>query len=169
MTVLLALTSSLLWGVADFLGGKVSQRASTLSVVLISQSAGLLLALVTAAASQTFSAPIGYLPWAAGAGLAGAGAALLFYRALAVGTMSIVAPLAALGVIVPVVIGLFGGNLPSVLSLAGIVIAICGVVTTAGVGSSGPRSSGHTQSILLAIGAAAGFGLLQYAISGGSR
>jgi hypothetical protein len=43
-------------------------------VVLISQSAGLFLALLTAAASHSFSAPDGYLPWATGAGLAGAAA-----------------------------------------------------------------------------------------------
>ena len=167
--MLLALTSSLLWGVADFLGGNTSRRAPTLLVVLISQSTGLLLAFIIATASDSFAAPNGYLPWAAGAGVAGACAVLLFYRALAVGTVGIVAPLAALGVIVPVVIGLVGGTLPSVLCLAGIVIAIGGVVTTAGANATDPRPGRHGQSILLAIGAAAGFGLLQYAISGGSR
>ncbi|MGI8446510.1 MAG: EamA family transporter [Streptosporangiaceae bacterium] len=169
MTILLALASSLLWGVADFFGGKTSRRVLALLVVLISQAAGLVAALITAAASDSFAAPAGYLPWAMGAGLAGASAVVLFYRALAIGTMGVVAPLASLGVIVPVVIGLFGGSLPSVLCLAGIVVAIGGVVTTAGPSRSAARTSRHARSVLLAIGAAVGFGLLQFAISGGSK
>ena len=173
-SLLLALGSSLLWGVSDFLGGIASRRSPTLVVVLVSQSAGLLLALVTAAATGSFSAPIGYLPWAIGAGLAGAGAVLLFYRALAIGTMGVVAPLASLGVLVPVVIGLATGRLPSVLCLAGVVVAIAGVVITAGLGRGGPGHGGPgddgraRRSVLLAIGAALGFGVLQYAISGGA-
>lgn len=169
MSVLLALASSLLWGIADFLGGKACQRAPTLLVVLISQAAGLLLAVVSAAASRSFAAPSGYLPWAIGAGLAGAGGVLLFYRALAIGMMSIVAPVAALGVIVPVLIGLFGGDLPSILCLAGIVLAVGGVVLSAGLSTSGPHSPRHVESILLAAVAAVAFGFLQYAISGGSK
>ena len=101
--------------------------------------------------------------------MSGASAVVLFYQALAIGTMGVVAPLAALGVIVPVVIGIFSGALPSILCIAGIVIAIVGVVATAGPGGGDTHTSGHTRSILLAIGAAVGFGLLQYAISGGSK
>ena len=169
MTILLALASSLLWGVADFAGGKSARRVLALVVVLISQIAGLVTALATAVASDSLTAPMGYLPWAVGAGLAGVFALVLFYRALAIGTMGIVAPLAALGVIVPVVIGLARGNLPSVLCLAGIVVAIGGVVTAAGPSRSAVRTSGHARSVLLATGAAIGFGLVEYAISGGSK
>jgi drug/metabolite transporter (DMT)-like permease len=168
MTILLALGSSLMWGVADFFGGKTSRGRSTVLVVLISQMAGLLLALVVALASGSFSAPIGYLPWAMGAGLAGGSAVVLFYQGLAIGTMGIVAPIAALGVIIPVLIGVFSGVVPSALCLAGIVIAIAGVVVTARPTGTAVRTERHALSILLAIGAAAGFGLLQYAISGGS-
>jgi drug/metabolite transporter (DMT)-like permease len=169
LTILLALASSLLWGVADFCGGKASRTRSALVVVLISQTAGLLAALPTALVVGAFSDPRAYVPWAVGAGLAGASAVLLFYRALAIGTMGIVAPLAALGVVVPVVIGVMGGSVPSLLCLTGIVIAIAGVIVTARPGRSGGRSRSSTPSLLLALGAALGFGLLQYAISGGSR
>lgn len=169
MTILLSLASSLLWGVADFLGGKASRARSTLLVVLISQTAGLLVVVVVALAYSSFSAPTGYLPWAVGAGVAGASAVVLFYQALAIGTMGVVAPLAALGVIVPVIIGIFSGALPSVLVSAGIVIAIGGVVAAAGPGGDSAHTSGHTRSILLATGAAAGFGILEFAIAGGSK
>jgi len=169
MTILLALGSSLLWGVADFFGGKTSRGRSTVLVVLISQMAGFLLALIVAIVSRSFSAPTGYLPWAIGAGMAGASAVVLFYQALAIGTMGIVAPIAALGVIIPVLFGVFSGVVPSALCLAGIVIAIAGVVITARPTDAAVRTERHALSILLAIGAATGFGLLQYAISGGAH
>lgn len=169
MTLLLALASSLLWGVADYFGGKQSRRVPTLIVVSISQASGLLVVAVTAAVAGSFSAPSGYVPWAIGAGVAGASAVVLFYRALAIGTMGVVAPLAALGVMVPVLIGLFSGSLPSAVSLVGMVVAVVGVVTTAGPGRSGHDVGGHARSVWLALGAALGFGLLQYAISGGSK
>jgi len=169
MTILVAVASSLMWGVADFLGGKASRRLSALLVVLISQATGLVAALLTATVTGSFRDPQGYLIWGAGAGLAGGCAVVLFYRALAIGTMGVVAPLAALGVIVPVVIGLFSGTMPSVVALVGIVVAIGGVVVTARGNTSTARSPGHGRSIVLALGSAVGFGLLQYAISGGSQ
>ncbi|KMO78866.1 hypothetical protein BST22_16365 [Mycolicibacterium chubuense] len=168
MTILLALGSSLMWGMADFLGGKSSRGRPTVVVVLISQLAGFLVALVAALVSGSSDAPTGYVPWAMGAGLAGAAAVGLFYRALAIGTMGIVAPIAALGVIIPVLIDIIGGTVPSALCLVGIVVAIVGVVVTARPADSGARTRRHTRSIMLAIGAAAGFGLLQFAIAGGS-
>lgn len=94
---------------------------------------------------------------------------LLFYRALAIGMMGVVAPLAALGVVVPVVIGLLGGTVPSVVSLVGMVVAVIGMVTTAGPSRSGDDRGGQARSVWLALAAAAAFGLLQYAISGGSK
>ena len=169
MPTLLAVASSLMWGLADFAGGKASRRHSALLVVLISQTAGLIAAVVVGAANRSFADPNGYLPWALGAGLAGACAVVLFYRALAIGTMGVVAPIAALGVVVPVVLGLVGGNTPSLMALVGLVVAVAGVVATARVNSSVPRTRGSTRPVLLAVGSSVGFGLLQYAISGGSQ
>lgn len=168
MAILLALASSLLWGVADFLGGKSSRTGSALLVVLISQAVGLVVAVVVALATSSWSAPLGYWPWAVGAGVAGASAVVLFYQALAIGTMGVVAPLAALGVIVPVLIGILGGSTPSILCSTGIIVAIVGVSAAAGPGGSA-RTTQHGRSILLATTAAIGFGLLQYAISEGSQ
>ena len=92
MTILLALISGLMWGAADYFGGRASRQAPALMVVLLSQTAGLIFAMLTAVAAGAFSSPLGYLPWGIGAGLAGAGALLLFYRALAIGTMGVVSP-----------------------------------------------------------------------------
>ncbi|QNK80164.1 EamA family transporter [Nakamurella sp. PAMC28650] len=168
MTILLALLSGLMWGAADYFGGSASRRAPALLVVLISQAAGWTFVILTAWASGGFSAPTGYLPWGIAAGLAGAAALLLFYRALAIGAMGVVSPIAALGVVVPVGIGLLTGALPSMLSVAGIAVAVAGVVATAGPGRGGAHGVRHRRSVLMAIGSAAGFGLVLAAISRGS-
>ncbi|MFB1295727.1 EamA family transporter [Mycobacterium sp. pW049] len=153
---------------ADFFGGKVSRGRSTAAVVLISQAAGLVIVLVVAATSGSFAAPTGYLLWAVGAGLSGAAAVFLFYQALSIGTMSIIAPIAALGVIVPVAISVSSGVIPSALCLIGIATAIAGVVIAARGHGTTVRAKRHGVSVVLAIGSAGGFGLLQYAIAGGS-
>lgn len=63
---------------------------------------------------------------------------------------------------------MIGGVVPSASCLAGIVIAIGGVAVTARPTGTAPRATRHGLSVVLAIGAAGGFGLLQYAIAGGS-
>lgn len=166
MAVLLALLSSLLWGSADFLGGTLSRRMPALLVVLASQAAGLLLALVVAVVTGSFGASLGYLPWAMASGLVGAVGLLLFYRALAIGTMGVVSPIAALGVVVPVAIALATGRWPSALVLVGLVVAILGVLAVSGPERS---SAAGASTVLMGLGAAVGFGLALYSIARGSQ
>lgn len=165
MAALLALVSSLWWGSADFLGGTLSRRRRATVVVGVSQSAGLLLALVLAAAVGAFGDDRGYLPWALLSGVAGVVGLVCFYAALAAGTMGVVSPIAALGVVVPVVVGLAGGDRPDPMQLVGIVVAIVGVVL-----ASGPELSGRAgaRPVLLAAVAAVGFGVALLAIAKGS-
>jgi drug/metabolite transporter (DMT)-like permease len=124
----LALGSSLCWGVADFIGGVKARRIHVLRVILISQAVGM--AGITALVLIRGKGPpelVHLLP-AIGAGLAGIAALTAFYRALAIGTMSIVAPISATGVAVPVIVGVAGGDRPDALQVAGILAAIVGVV-----------------------------------------
>src|SRR5258707_259930 len=92
--VLLALASSVAWGVADFSGGLVSRRLPTLAVTVMSQSAGFVALLAVLAARggglDHRSLWLGLL-----AGIGGGAGLLAFYKALSLGTMSIVSPLAA--------------------------------------------------------------------------
>ncbi|MGH9258043.1 MAG: EamA family transporter [Vicinamibacterales bacterium] len=128
MTYLLALASAVLYGAADFLGGLASRRASTIAIVLVSQAAGLvplallLLVLPAAPSRQDFI-------WGTIAGLAGSVGVALLYRALAVGTMSIVAPTTAVcAVMLPVLVeALRGERLPAVTQ-GGIALAIVAIV-----------------------------------------
>jgi drug/metabolite transporter (DMT)-like permease len=132
VTAALALVASLLWGAADFLGGTAARRLPAHAVVLVSQGIALVLLVPVAAAVGGFTAGTGYLLWSLGAGAVGVFALMAFYSALATGTMGVVAPIAALGVLIPVVVGLVHGEQPTVLQVTGIVVAVLGVVLASG-------------------------------------
>lgn len=158
MSAALALLSSLLWGTADFLGGTASRRLGALRVVLVSQGFALvaLVPLVVLLGPEVTARTVatGVL-----AGLVGPVALLAFYRALALGTMGVVAPIAALGVVVPVLAGLLDGEEPGAAQSAGIAVAVLGVVLASGPELRG-AGRGGTRPLLLALGAALGFGVV---------
>jgi drug/metabolite transporter (DMT)-like permease len=158
MTAVLALLASLVWGTSDFMGGLASRRIRPLAVVAIAHLCALVPLVIIAASTHGFSAERGYLPWAAAAGAIGLVALVAFYSALSTGTMGIVAPIAGTGAIVPVIVGLASGESPSGLQIAGIVVAIGGVVLASGPEISGRHETGGTKPLVLALVAAAGFG-----------
>lgn len=166
VAIVLALLSSLLWGVGDFAGGTASRRLPSLVVVLVSQFAGLVAVAGVATAHGAWRQPLTYLPWAIAAGLVGVTGLLAFYEALARGTMGVVSPIAALSILVPVVVGLAMGEWPTAVVGAGFVLAIVGVVA-----ASGPeRASGRSQRpVLLAAVAAVCFGTVLILIARGAE
>ncbi|HYN57125.1 MAG TPA: EamA family transporter [Motilibacterales bacterium] len=166
MAALLALFSSVMWGSADYLAGKLSRRRHVLVVLGGTQSVGLLVMLVVATLTGAWGASRGYLGWAVLASLAGATGLALFYRALAIGTMGVVSPIAALGVLVPLAVGLGSGERPTTVQMVGIVLALVGVVA-----ASGPEVHGDAgwTPLLLAGGSAVFLGTSLVAIAGGSE
>lgn len=165
MPAALALLASLLWGTADFLGGTVTRRLPVAAVVGVSQLVALLGLVPVALAAGALDEPRSYVLPGLAAGVCGLVALAAFYRALAIGTMGVVAPVAALGVVVPVAAGLVGGEAPSGLQLAGIAVAVVGVVL-----ASGPELSGRSGALplLLAGVAALGFGAVFVLIAEGT-
>ncbi|MER5203265.1 DMT family transporter [Streptomyces sp. NPDC002825] len=156
MTALFALATSLLWGLADFGGGLLTRRIPALTVVAVSQTLAVLVlgTIVLATGAWTEAGP--QLWYAVGAGVVGPAAMLAFYKALALGPMGVVSPLGSLGVVVPVSVGLLVGDRPGLLQLAGIAVAILGVVL-----AGGPELRGapvQRQAVLLTLVAAFGFG-----------
>jgi drug/metabolite transporter (DMT)-like permease len=133
----LALASAALYGAADFLGGLASRRTSTIAVVIVSQAAGLLplaLLLVVLPGAPTGSDVL----WGAVAGLAGSTGVGLLYRALAIGTMSIVAPTTAVcAVMLPVLAELWRGERLGTMTIGGIALAVAAIVLV----SQPPRAS----------------------------
>ena len=156
MSAGLALLASLFWGVSDFLGGTASRTLPVASVLWLSQATALVGLLPVAVLTGPSGLDAAYAVPAVAAGLLGLVALGAFYRALAVGTMGVVAPVASLGVVVPVAGGLLAGEAPRPLQTAGIVLAVVGVVL-----ASGPElregGSGGT-ALALALVAAVGFG-----------
>lgn len=167
MPAFLALFASLLWGTADFLGGTATRRLPVASVVGVSQLVALLGLIPVAVLTGALDEPRDYLVPGLLAGAAGVVALAAFYRALAVGTMGVVAPVAALGVVVPVAAGLIDGESPALVQLAGIAVAVLGVVLASGPELSG-EGRGGLEPLLLAGVAALGFGAVFVLIAEGT-
>src|SRR5918999_4582452 len=126
MTAAAALLASVAWGVADFLGGLKSRVVPTIVVLLLAQVSGLLgIGLVVAIAANPPPGPS--ILWAALAGLFGTVGLASFYRGMAVGAISVVAPIAAIGAIVPVVFGIATGDNVSRFQGIGFALALSGV------------------------------------------
>jgi drug/metabolite transporter (DMT)-like permease len=162
----LALLSSVLWGGADFLGGLLSRRRPAAAVVGASQAVGLAAVATAAVVTGEVSGPTAWLPWSVLAGLAGTVGLVCFYAALSTGTMGVVSPIAALGAVVPVLIGVAGGERPGAVQVAGIALALVGAAA-----ASGPelRGAAGARPVALAVVAGVGFGLALYLIGAGSR
>jgi drug/metabolite transporter (DMT)-like permease len=152
-----------MWGSGDFLGGLANRAAPLLSVLVISQGVGLTGMLVAAAVLG--GSPSGAdLAYGALAGLAGAAGVAMLYRGLASGAMSLVAPITGVvAVVVPIAVGVGGGERPAALQYAGIVAAVAAVALLSGGGSRASRLGRGT--LMLALGAGIGFGLFYVAIA----
>ena len=116
-------------------------------------------ALVVAVAGSA-APPAGELWPAAAGGIAGIVALAAFYRGLAIGTMSIVAPISATGAVVPIAVGVATGERPGAAQAVGIVLAVAGVVLASREAApEGSAAAGTARrSVLLALVAALGFG-----------
>jgi drug/metabolite transporter (DMT)-like permease len=166
LALVLALGSSVVWGVADFSGGSLTRRLPTLPVTVISQGAGFVALLVAVAIRGdigTRSFLLGLL-----AGLGGGVGLASFYRALSIGTMSVVSPIAACGAVVPFAIAIATGERPSHLAIAGAVLALGGAVL-ASLDERRSDSPERARAVVLAAVAAVALGLFVYFLGLGSR
>ncbi|HEV3464078.1 MAG TPA: EamA family transporter [Actinomycetota bacterium] len=127
--ILLALGSSVGYGVSDFLASRVARRVAPVLLVLYSQALqSVVLLVVVLAVSQPYSGS--GLAWGAAAGAVGAAGLVAYYQALATGQTAIVAPLASSGAVLPLLVDLARGERPGPLALAGLVMVLAGIVVT---------------------------------------
>ena len=128
MTALLALGASLSWGVGDFLGGVKARVLPSLTVLAASQPFGLA-ALGIAVAARGTGIPGDEVAWAALAALFGTVGLFAFYRGMAAGAISVVAPIAAVAAGVPVIWGVaVSGDHISAIQAIGFIAAVGGSV-----------------------------------------
>jgi drug/metabolite transporter (DMT)-like permease len=127
--ILLALGSSVGYGVSDFLASRVAKRVAPVLLVLYSQALqSVVLLVVVLAVSQPYSGP--GLAWGTAAGAVGAAGLVAYYHALATGQTAIVAPLASSGAVLPLLVDLGRGELPGPLAMAGLVMVLAGIAVT---------------------------------------
>ncbi|MGI9597944.1 MAG: EamA family transporter, partial [Acidimicrobiales bacterium] len=149
MAIVLALLTAAVFGIGDFCGGMAAKRARVLQVVagshLIGAVGATLVAVVVAERFDWGDAALG----AAGGAFGVVGVALL-YRRLALGPMSVVAPLTAItSAVVPSAWGIIGGERLSWLGLVGVGFGLLAVLLVSIVAESEPAeamavtASGH--------------------------
>jgi drug/metabolite transporter (DMT)-like permease len=160
-TVLLALVASLCWGTADFTAGLKARTVPLPVVLLISQGVGLPLGVLLVVLSGRSFPGAGPALASLGAGFGVIGGLACFYRALSSGTMSVVAPIAATGVTIPVLVGVLSGDHLAPIQVLGMCAAVLGVVLSSRHPGSDPTSADrrlHRRAIRLALCAAVAFG-----------
>lgn len=163
MGALLALVSSLSWGVADFMGGLAARRVGPIQVLAVSYPAGAVLLTLLAFFVIPGEVSFELLPYAVAAGLIGALAIGLLYAALTRGPMGVVSPLTAvMSGAVPVAVGLLRGESLSALAIVGIAFAVLAVFMVS-------KESGHHErtpmsAIILALSSGVAIGLYLTAI-----
>jgi drug/metabolite transporter (DMT)-like permease len=158
--IVFALAASTAWGSADFFGGLKAKRHSALAVLFTIEVSGLVVAAVVMAIAQDPLPSTRAALCALGAGTAGIVALGAFYRALAIGTMSIVAPISATGVALPVIVGIATGDRPGPVVIAGLIVTTIGVIMASReVHEDETKATAARTAIGLALLASIGFGL----------
>lgn len=161
MVVVFALAAAVLYGSADFLGGIASRHSRALSVLLISVPAGAVVMLVPALLSGAPPAAPG-IAWAVAGGAVGGGGLIAFYAGLAVGPISVVAPVSALvATVLPVGVALASGERPGAAVYAGAALCIAAIVAVSMEGGTAhQRWPGRvTGGLGYAVVAGAAFGV----------
>lgn len=128
MEILLAIGAAVAYGASDFTGGALTRRGDVVVVILLSQLvSSALLVVIVASSAEVLSWP--GVGWGAAAGVADLLGISLLYQGLAIGRMSVVAPITGvLGAGLPVRYGLAAGERPGPAALTGIVAGLIAVV-----------------------------------------
>lgn len=170
MASLLALLSSAMWGTADFFAGRLSKKHHPFAVLGFSQVIGLLVGILIVLISGDWHGKVvgfdGFLIPGVLAGLFGYIGLACLYEGLSTGRMGVVSPISSMSAVIPLIYTVINGNSLSALKSVGIVVALVGVFC-----ASGPELSNGLplKPLLLALGAAAGFGCALTFISIGSQ
>jgi drug/metabolite transporter (DMT)-like permease len=158
VAVALGFGTALCWGLADFLGGIRTRRLALPTVLLVSQLAGLTAIALVVATAQPETPALGEIAPALGAGVCQLAGIAALYRALAIGTMSVISPISASGAaILTVIVGIAIGERPQSLQIVGMAAAFAGVMLATRSPDRGRRATSG-RVLGLATIAALGFG-----------
>ena len=160
--IVMGLIAAAGYGASDFVAGLGSRRSSAVAVALLTAAAALAAAVVALTFFAGSGPSVHALAWGAFAGIGGAVGTLALFRGLAVGRMSVVAPVAGMvGAALPVVAGLGLGERLSVLQGVGIALAVPAILLISSARDEDPsKRTGIREGIL----AGAGFALVFIAL-----
>lgn len=162
--ILLALSSALAYGTADFLGGVGSRRYSSWPVGLVGQAVGALVMLTAGLLLPGSPDPLDFA-WALLAGIGSATGSIFLYRGLARGRMGLVAPISAVGAaVLPVLVGVALGERPSWLVWVGVLVALPGIWLVSREATR-DRPAGTRGALVDGAVAGVGFGILFIALA----
>ncbi len=159
MGVMLGGLSSLLYGVADFIGGEASRRSPAAAIVLAS---GMVAFPFITVAALVVGGEAGWGDWVLGAlaGTCGALGLVTLFAGLARGIVAAVAPAAAaFGGVIPVMVAVFLGERPSVVAWVGVALAVPSILLCSWV-----AERGDVPMAGLWYGLAAGIGFGAYTV-----
>ena len=156
MPIALAFACAVVYGIADYCGGRSTRTAPSLAVGMFGQIASLLLGVVAVLLLGTTVPAWHELAWGGIAGLASAVALTSFYHALSHGSMTVVAPITAVtSAVLPVAFGLVRGERPAPVAYVGMVLAVAAVALVSG--AVGARHT-VTRPSTIAFALVGGFG-----------
>ena len=128
MVILLGLAAAVLYGGGDFLGGMATRRAHVLTVLMLVETAAVIVSVAVALLSGG-PAILSGLTWGFSAGAIGGLGLIIFYVGLAAGPMSVVAPVSGLvATVLPVAVALAEGERPGVGVYAGALLCLVAIV-----------------------------------------
>lgn len=128
LSIVFGLASALSWGAGDFTGGLAARRVGAALAVLYAGLIGFAAILVTATLTKEPVPDTRTWIIAALAGLFGSLGLLFLYRAMAVGSVSVAAPVSALlAAALPVVVGILREGFPGWLTFIGFGFALLAV------------------------------------------
>ncbi len=131
--IVLAFACAVIYGIADYCGGRSARSASSLIVSLIGQACSLVVGIVVVVVVGTALPAMRELAWGGLAGVASAVALGAFYHALSHGSMTVVAPITAVtSAVLPVVFGLVRGERPHAIAYLGMVLAVAAIALVSG-------------------------------------
>lgn len=158
MPIVLAAMCAVVYGVADYLGGRASRVTASAAVAMVGQAVSGVLVLLLVVSLGTPAPAWPTFAWGGAAGAAGAIGIACFYAALASGAMSVVAPISAvISVVLPVIVGLAQGDRPLAIAYVGFASAVVAVALVSGFGQAAVAAV-PAGVIGLAVAGGVGFG-----------
>ena len=133
MPIAFAFACAVVYGIADYCGGRATRSAPSTTIALIGQITSLVFASIVVVAVGTDFPPFREIGWGALAGIASALALAAFYHAMSHGSMTVVAPITAVtSAVLPVGFALIRGDRPAVIAYVGMVLAVAAIALVSG-------------------------------------